>query len=186
MTQTDILSTDVLSPRTFCPHGRFVRRTFCPPDVLSDGRSVPTDVLSDGCFVATDVLSPRTFCPYGHFVHGRFVSGRFVSGRFVWAPCFLSTSFYQCMHLSISLSLCLYMSFAVALILFNFLCIFVFVFLLIDFKKTISSAIAYYCFQDFSGLCVGLRLFLNILKSCPPVPLYPTKASYWLEWPVWS
>ncbi len=75
MTQTDVLSTDVLSPRTFCP-----------PDVLSDGPFVPTDVLSNGRFVATDVLSPRTFCPYGRFVHGRFVSGRFVSGRFVWAP----------------------------------------------------------------------------------------------------
>jgi hypothetical protein len=68
--------TDVLSPRMFCPHGRFVRRTFCP-----HGRFVPTDLLSDERFVATDVLSQRTFCP-----HGRFVHGGFVSGRFVWAP----------------------------------------------------------------------------------------------------
>jgi hypothetical protein len=76
MTQTNILSTDVLSPRTFCPHGCFVCRTFCPTDLLSPRTF----------FVATDVLSPRTFCPHGPFVHGRFVSGRFVSRRFVWAP----------------------------------------------------------------------------------------------------
>jgi hypothetical protein len=69
MTQTDVLSTDVLSPRTFCPHGRFVRRTFCPTDVLSPRTFCPTDVLSlrmfcrYGRFVPTDVLSLRTFCP---------------------------------------------------------------------------------------------------------------------------
>jgi hypothetical protein len=56
--------TDVWSPRTFCPNGRFVL----------------TDVLSAGRFVR------RTFCPHGRFVPGRFVSGRFVSGHFVWAP----------------------------------------------------------------------------------------------------
>jgi hypothetical protein len=72
----NITQTDVLSPRTFCPHGCFV-----PTDVLSDGRFVPTDVLSDGRFVAMDILSPRMFCP-----HGRFVHGHFVSGHFVWAP----------------------------------------------------------------------------------------------------
>jgi hypothetical protein len=69
------VSTDILSPRTFCP-----------TDVMSHGCFVPTDILSDGRFVSTDVLSPRTFCPHGRFVHGRFVSGHFVSGRFVWAP----------------------------------------------------------------------------------------------------
>jgi hypothetical protein len=57
MTQTDVLSTDVLSPRTFCPHRRFVRRTFCP-----------TDLLSPRTFCPTDVLSLRTFCPHGRFV----------------------------------------------------------------------------------------------------------------------
>ncbi len=65
----DIFSLDILSSRTFCPHGRFV-----PTDVLSAGRFVagrfvPTDVLSDGCFVRPDVLSPRTICPYRCFVH---------------------------------------------------------------------------------------------------------------------
>ncbi len=68
--------TDVLSPRTFCPHGHFV-----PTDILSAGRFVLTDVLSNWRFVCPDVLSPRTFCLYG-----RFVPGRFVSGCFVWAP----------------------------------------------------------------------------------------------------
>ncbi len=73
MTQTDVLSTDVLSPRMFCPHGRFVRRTFCPLDVLSagrfvcwtfcpHGRFVRRTFCPPGRFVPTDVLSPRTFC----------------------------------------------------------------------------------------------------------------------------
>jgi hypothetical protein len=57
MTQTDILSMDILSPRMFCPHGCFVRRTFCP-----------TDVLSPRMFCPTDVLSLRTLCPHGRFV----------------------------------------------------------------------------------------------------------------------
>jgi hypothetical protein len=52
MTKTDVLSTDVLSPRMFCPHGRLV-----PTDVLSAGRFVPMDLFS------TDVLSVRTFVP---------------------------------------------------------------------------------------------------------------------------
>jgi hypothetical protein len=68
MTQTDVLSMDVLSPRTFCPHGRFV-----PMDVLSAGCFVrrtfcPTDILSPRTFCPTDVLSLRTFCPHGRFV----------------------------------------------------------------------------------------------------------------------
>jgi hypothetical protein len=80
MTQTDVLSTDVLSPRTFCPHGRFVRRTYCPTDLLSPrtfcphGRFVRRTFCPHGCFVRrtfclygrfvpTDVLSSRTFCP---------------------------------------------------------------------------------------------------------------------------
>ncbi len=48
---------DVLSPWTFCPHGRFVRRTFCL-----------TGVLSPRMFCPTDVLSLLTFCPHGRFV----------------------------------------------------------------------------------------------------------------------
>ncbi len=90
MTRTDILSTDVLSPRVFCPQGRFVRRTFCPLDVLSSRTFCLTDVLSlrmfcpHRRFVPMDVLSPWTFCP-----HGRSVHGCFVSGRFVWASYFL-------------------------------------------------------------------------------------------------
>ncbi len=86
MIQTDILSPDVLSTRTFCPHGcffsrmlcrrtfrpsgRFVRpdvlsvRTFFLPDVLSAGRFVSPDILSAGRLVPPDVLSRRTFCPW--------------------------------------------------------------------------------------------------------------------------
>jgi hypothetical protein len=41
---------DVLSRRTFCPHGRFVRRTFCLTYVRSPDVFLP------------DVLSLRTFC----------------------------------------------------------------------------------------------------------------------------
>ncbi len=47
ISQKDVFSPDVLSLRTFCPHGRLVCRTFCPY----------------GCFVSTDVLFPQTFCP---------------------------------------------------------------------------------------------------------------------------
>jgi hypothetical protein len=82
MTQTDVLSTDVLSPRTFCPHGRFVRRMLCPPDVLSPRTFCPTDVLSLWTFcphrrfvptdvLSTDVLSPDVLSPdvlSGHLV----------------------------------------------------------------------------------------------------------------------
>jgi hypothetical protein len=75
--QKDVLSPDVLSLRTFCPAGCFVRRTFCPA-----GRFVPPDVLSHGRYVSGCFVSRR-------FVSGRFVSGRFVSVRFVWAPCCL-------------------------------------------------------------------------------------------------
>ncbi len=61
--------TDVLSPRTFCPHGRFVsmddvsagrfvRRTFCP-----HGRFVRRMFCLYRRFVPTDVLSPQMFCP---------------------------------------------------------------------------------------------------------------------------
>jgi hypothetical protein len=69
MTQTDVLSMDVLSPWKFCPHGRFVRRMLCPPDVLSPRTFCPTDVLSlqtfcpHGCFVPTDVLSMDVLSP---------------------------------------------------------------------------------------------------------------------------
>ncbi len=68
MTQMDVLSTDILSPWMFCPHGCFV-----PADVLSAGRFVrqtfyPTDVLSPWTFCPTDVLSLRMFCPHGLFV----------------------------------------------------------------------------------------------------------------------
>jgi hypothetical protein len=48
---------DVLSPRMFCPHRRFVRWMFCP-----------TDVLSPRMFCPMDVLSLRMFCPHGRFV----------------------------------------------------------------------------------------------------------------------
>ncbi len=63
MTQTDVLSTDVLSSRTFCPpdilsNGYFVQRTFCP-----HGRFVRLTFCRYGRFVPTDVLSLRTFCP---------------------------------------------------------------------------------------------------------------------------
>jgi hypothetical protein len=62
MTQTDVLSTDVLSPRTFCPHGCFVRRTFCLMDVLSPRTFCLTDVLSLWMFCPR-TFCPRTFCP---------------------------------------------------------------------------------------------------------------------------
>jgi hypothetical protein len=82
--------TDVLSPRTFCPHGRFVHRTFCPTDVLSDGPFVPMDDLSDGRFVTTDVLSPRMFCPHGCFVPTDVLSPR----RFCRRTFCLGTNFH--------------------------------------------------------------------------------------------
>jgi hypothetical protein len=74
MTQEDVLSMEVLSPQTFCPHGCFVRRTFCLPDVLSAGhfvhwtfcpygRFVRRMFCLYGCFVPKDILSLRTFCP---------------------------------------------------------------------------------------------------------------------------
>jgi hypothetical protein len=69
------VSTDVLSPWTFCLYGRFVPtdvlslRTFCPY-----GRFVPRMLcLRLFCLRTFDL---RMFCPYGGFV----------SGRFVWAP----------------------------------------------------------------------------------------------------
>ncbi len=55
------VSTDVLSPRTFCLPDVLSLRTFC----------------LYGSFVSTDVLS------LGRYVSSCFVSGRFVSGRFV-------------------------------------------------------------------------------------------------------
>jgi hypothetical protein len=84
ITKTDVLSTDILSPQMFCPHGCFVRRMLCHRMFCPYGRFVPRTLCPSGRFVPTDV------CPYGRFVHGRFVSrrfvsGRFVSGRFVWA-----------------------------------------------------------------------------------------------------
>ncbi len=92
ISQKDVLSSDILSLRTFFPPdifpaGRFVCWTFCPsgcfvpPDVLSlrtfctAGRFVPTDVLSP------DVLSLRTFC-----LRSFCPQRRFVSGHFVWTP----------------------------------------------------------------------------------------------------
>jgi hypothetical protein len=53
-----VLSTNVLSPWTFCPHGRFVRwmlccRTFCP-----HGHFVQRMFCSSEHFVPMDVLSP--------------------------------------------------------------------------------------------------------------------------------
>ncbi len=39
ISQKDVLSPDVLSLWTFCPHGRYVCRMFCPA-----GRFVPTDI----------------------------------------------------------------------------------------------------------------------------------------------
>jgi hypothetical protein len=95
MTQTDVMSPDILSLQTFCHHGCFVPRMlqyvtgyFVPTDVLSAGRFVPPDVLSrrmfcpSGCFVPPDVLSLRTFCPSGRFVPVCYVSGCYVSVRF--------------------------------------------------------------------------------------------------------
>ncbi len=69
------VSTDVLSPRTFCLYGRFV-----PTDVLSlwmfcpYGRFFPQTLCLRLFCLRTFCL--RMFCPYG----------RLVSGRFVWAP----------------------------------------------------------------------------------------------------
>ncbi len=77
--QTDVMSPDVLSLQTFCPHGRFV------PQMLCIWMFCP-----HRCFVC------RTFCPSGYFVSPDFfppdvlslyvMSGHFVSGFFVWAP----------------------------------------------------------------------------------------------------
>ncbi len=68
---------DVLSPRTFCPHGCLVFRTYCPSgrfvlsDVLSLRTFCPTDNISLA-FMSPDVFS-RKFCPSGHFGSERFV-----------------------------------------------------------------------------------------------------------------
>ncbi len=66
------VSTDVLSLRRFCPHGRLVCRMFCPygrfvsMDVLSLRAFCPTDVMSLAVLspdvLSPDVLSLRTFC----------------------------------------------------------------------------------------------------------------------------
>jgi hypothetical protein len=75
------VSTDVLSPRTFCLYGRFVSTdvlslgTFCP-----HGNFVPRKICLRPFCLRTFCL--RMFCPYG----------RFVSGRFVWAPFKLTLS----------------------------------------------------------------------------------------------
>ncbi len=72
ISQRDVLSPDVLSLRTFSPHGHFVCWMFCPARR----------------FVPLDVLSLRTFCPMDIMSHGSYVSGRYVAGRFV--PCVTS------------------------------------------------------------------------------------------------
>ncbi len=73
VSQIDVLSPDVLSLRTFCPHGSFVCWPFCPTDVMSLAVMSP-DILSlrmfylSGCFISPDVLSLWTFCLSGRFV----------------------------------------------------------------------------------------------------------------------
>jgi hypothetical protein len=79
ITQTDVMSPDILSLQTFCPHGRFVPQiclqmfclqTFCllivSPDVLPCLTFCPA-----GRFFPQDVLSRLTFCPSGHLVLDR-------------------------------------------------------------------------------------------------------------------
>jgi hypothetical protein len=75
-----VMSPDVLSLQTFCPHGHFVPRMLCLQMFCS------TDVLCAERFVPPDILSCQTFYLSECFVPGCFVSGRLVSGRFVWAP----------------------------------------------------------------------------------------------------
>jgi hypothetical protein len=74
ITQTDVMSLDVLSLRTFCRHRHFVPQMLCPGMFCPSRMFCPT-----GCFVPPDI------CPSGRFVLVHYDSGRHVSGRFVWA-----------------------------------------------------------------------------------------------------
>ncbi len=57
MTQTDVLSPDVLSLRMFCTPGRFVRQMLCLRMFCSHRCFVCRTFSSSECFVPPDVLS---------------------------------------------------------------------------------------------------------------------------------
>ncbi len=62
ITQTDVMSPDVLSIQTFCPmdvlsHRCYVSGCFAPTDFFSAGHFVPPDILSH------QIFSLQMFCP---------------------------------------------------------------------------------------------------------------------------